>query len=208
MTTVLYVYANPKELNDSFTLRLGRSFFDIYKQVNPDDAIEELDLYKLNLPLVDKNVLEGWDKLRKGETPSPEEKNSIQNILKYTDQFIQADKVVIGAPMWNLGFPPLLKIYLDTLVISNKTFKYTENGPIGLVEDKPVLHFQARGGIYSKGPAKEFEFADSYLSALMKFLGITDFKSVICEGLSLKPEEAEKIFQKAAKEAQSIAKSF
>lgn len=199
MTTVLYVYANPKELNDSYTLRLGRSFFAIYKQVNPDDVVEELDLYKLKLPLIDKLVLGGWDRLRYGENPLPEEEKAIKEVLHFTEEFMQADKVVIAAPMWNLSFPPLLKIYLDTLVISNKTFKYTEDGPVGLVEDKPVLHFQARGGIYSKGPSMDFEFADSYLKALMKFIGITNFQSVICEGLSQNPEDTEKIFQKSSR---------
>ncbi|WP_044747755.1 FMN-dependent NADH-azoreductase [Bacillus alveayuensis] len=211
MAKLLYITANPKPEEQSFSLSVGRAFLNAYKQQNPQDEIVELDLYQIDIPYIDTDVFSGWGKLQQGQAfdqLSAEEKEKVSRINQLTDQFIEADKYVFVTPLWNFSFPPKMKAYIDTICIAGKTFKYTENGPVGLLKDKKAVHIQARGGIYSEGPAKEMEFGDRYLKAVLGFIGITDVQSVIAEGMAAFPNEAEGIKEKAIKQAEEVAKNF
>jgi FMN-dependent NADH-azoreductase len=207
MSKLLYITANPKSANESCSLKLGQAFLETYREVAPQDEIVHLDLYNMDIPYIDADVFSGWGKLAKGETLSEEEQRKVGRINELTDQFIAADKVVFVTPMWNFLFPPRLKAYIDTIVIAGKTFKYTEQGPVGLLKDqgKKVVHIQARGGIYSEGPAKELEFADRYLRAVLAFMGITDVQTVIAEGMAFMPDKADEIMEKAIAHAKDVA---
>jgi FMN-dependent NADH-azoreductase len=211
MAKLLYITANPKPEEQSFSLSVGRAFLNAYKQQNPQDEIVELDLYQTDIPYIDTDVFSGWGKLQQGhafDQLSADEKAKVSRINQLTDQFIAADKYVFVTPMWNFSFPPKMKAYIDTICIAGKTFKYTENGPVGLLTDKKAVHIQARGGIYSEAPMKEMEFGDRYLKAVLGFIGITDVQSIIVEGMAQFPNEAEGIKEKAIKQAQEVAKNF
>lgn len=212
MATVLYITANPKPENESFSLSVGRAFLDAYRQQMPGDRITELDLYKMEkLPYIDADVFSGWGKLQQGtsfDQLAQDEKAKISRINELTDQFVSADKYVFVTPLWNLSIPPRMKAYIDTICVAGKSFKYTENGPVGLLTNKKAVHIQARGGVYSQGPAKDFEFGDRYLRALLSFLGIPDIKSVIVEGMAQTPDQAEAIKAKAIEQAKQVAAEF
>jgi FMN-dependent NADH-azoreductase len=79
------------------------------------------------------------------------------------DQFLEADKVVFVTPMWNFNIPSRVKTYIDNLCIPNKAFKYTENGPVGLIKGKKALHIHATGGVHSHGPGAAMNFGDPFL---------------------------------------------
>lgn len=212
LATVLYITANPKVENESFSLSVGRAFLDTYSQEAPGDQVIELDLYKLEkLPYIDTDVFSGWGKLQQGKAfdeLTQEEKAKVNRINELTDQFVSADKYVFVTPLWNLSIPPRMKAYIDTICIAGKTFKYTENGPVGLLTGKKAVHIQARGGVYSEGPAMDFEFGDRYIRALLSFLGLSEINSIIVEGMALNPDEAEVIKAKAIEQARHIAKDF
>ncbi|GMB09601.1 FMN-dependent NADH-azoreductase [Thermolongibacillus altinsuensis] len=211
MAKLLYITANPKTEDQSFSLSVGRAFLNAYKQQNPQDEVVELDLYQTDIPYIDADVFSGWGKLQQGqsfEQLSEDEKQKVSRINQLTDQFIEADKYVFVTPMWNFSVPPKMKAYIDTICIAGKTFKYTENGPVGLLTNKKAVHIQARGGIYSEGPAKDMEFGDRYLKAVLGFIGITNVQSIIVEGMAAFPNEAEGIKEKAIKQAQEVAKNF
>lgn len=211
MAKLLYITANPKREEESYSLSVGRAFLNAYKQQNPQDEIIELDLYRTDIPYIDADVLNGWGKLQQGQSfdqLSAEEKQKISRINELTDQFISADKYVFVTPMWNFSFPPKMKAYIDTICIAGKTFRYTENGSVGLLTGRKAVHIQARGGIYSEGPTKEVEFGDRYLRAVLGFIGITDVQSVIVEGMAQFPNEAESIKENAIKRAEQVAKNF
>jgi FMN-dependent NADH-azoreductase len=210
MARVLYITANPKAESESYSLRLGKAFLEAYREVAPQDEIIHVDVYQTEIPYIDSDVMNGWGKLAKGEELTPEEQRKVERIGQLTDQFIAADKYVFVTPMWNFNFPPLFKAYIDTLCIAGKTFKYTEQGAVGLLKDKgkKVVHIHARGGVYSEGPAREFDFADKYLRAVMGFLGITDFQSVIAEGMAATPDRAEEIMEHALARARDVAVQF
>ncbi|MCH5584136.1 FMN-dependent NADH-azoreductase [Shimazuella sp. AN120528] len=208
MAKLLYITANPKPVEESFSLRTGKAFLEEYQKANPQDEVVHLDIYNLDIPMIDADVFSGWGKLSKGEDLTSAEKAKVERIAEITDEFVAADKYVFVTPFWNFLFPPKLKAYIDAICIAGKTFKYTENGPVGLLGGKKVVHIQARGGFYSEGPAKELEFGDRYLRTVLNFLGVTDVQTVVAEGMAFDPSKAEGIVAKAIEKAREVARSF
>jgi len=104
------------------------------------------------------------------------------------DEFLAADTIVIGAPMYNFTIPTQLKGWIDRVLVAGKTFAYTEAGPVGLAGGKRVIIAVTRGGLYSEGaPAASVEHQQSYLAAAFGFIGITP-EFIIAEGLALGAE--------------------
>lgn len=105
-------------------------------------------------------------------------------------EFIAADIVVIGAPMYNFTVPTQLKAWIDRIAVAGKTFRYTEKGPEGLAGGKRVIVAATRGNIYSPGaPVAPNDFQEPYLRAVFGFLGITDIAFVRAEGIAFGPEQ-------------------
>lgn len=211
MARVLYITANPKADEQSFSLSVGKAFLEAYRQAKPEDEIVKLDLYQTDIPYIDTDVFNGWGKLQQGKAfdeLDAGEKAKVARINELTEQFIDADKYVFVTPLWNFSFPPLVKAYIDNICIAGKTFKYTAEGPVGLLQNKKAVHIQARGGVYSEGPAADLEFGDRYLHAIFRFIGIHDAKSVIAEGMAQTPNDADSIKQNAIKQAQETVQWF
>lgn len=211
MATVLYITAHPLDHNNSFSLAVGKEFIDGYKKANPGDEIVHLDLYNIEIPQIDAEVFSGWGKLRSGtefNELSNEEKAKVSRLGEIVDQFVAADKYVFVTPMWNFSFPPVMKAYIDSICMVGKTFKYTENGPVGLLNDKKALHIQASGGVYSHGPAASFENGFSYLQKIAAFIGIPKLEGIFIEGVGATPEQAPAIKAKAIEQALELATSF
>ncbi|RIX40481.1 MAG: FMN-dependent NADH-azoreductase [Rhodocyclales bacterium GT-UBC] len=99
-------------------------------------------------------------------------------------EFLAAELLVIGAPMYNFSIPSQLKAWLDRLAQVGRTFKYTEKGPVGLAGGKRVIVVSARGGFYADGPLASMDFQESYLKAFFGFLGISDVDFIRVEGAS------------------------
>lgn len=100
-------------------------------------------------------------------------------------QFLDADVVVIGAPMYNFGIPSTLKAWIDRVAVAGRTFRYTEKGPEGLAGNKKVIIASGRGGIHS-GAASDFQ--EPYLKFVLGFLGIIDVEFVRAEGVNYSPQ--------------------
>lgn len=211
MAKVLFITANPKNKDQSNSLRVADQFLQTYRAKNPNDQITELNLYKTEIPYIDADVFSAWGKLQQGtayDKLAAAEKDIIGRIDKMTEQFIAADKYIFVTPMWNLSVPPKMKAYIDTICIAGKTFKYTENGPVGLLQGKKGIHIQSRGGFYSEGAMRDLEFGDRYIKAIMSFLGINMVDSVVVEGIDHMPQEADRIRGEALKRAETAAQSF
>jgi FMN-dependent NADH-azoreductase len=211
MATVLYITAHPHDHQTSFSLAVGKEFIEAYRAANPQDEVVTLDLYNIDIPHIDADVFSGWGKLRGGSSfdqLSDVEKKKVARLNELVDQFVAADKYVFVSPMWNFSFPPVLKAYIDSFCIAGKTFKYTEQGPVGLLTDKKALHIQASGGVYSEGPAAGFESGHSYLSKIMTFIGVPSFEGIFVEGMAAAPDQAQSIKEKAVEKAKEAAKRF
>ena len=121
------------------------------------------------------------------------------------DEFLGADTVVVGAPMYNFTLPTQLKAWIDRLLIAGKTFRYTENGPEGLAGGRRVIVALTRGGMYGEGsPAAGLEFVERYLRAAFNFIGIEP-EFVLAEGLAISPEQRERSISQALGETLRLA---
>jgi FMN-dependent NADH-azoreductase len=197
MSKVLYVKANPKTRENSYTFKMSEAFVEEYKKANPKDEITTLDLYQEEIKPLTAEMI--------GELFTQED----SDVRRYVKQFSSADKYIIAAPMWNLSIPAILKVYIDYLVVAGVTFKYTEEGPVGLLKDKKVTYLVARGGKYSESPAQDFEMGERYLRTILGFIGITDFTTVSTELTNvLQGEELEKSVAASIEEAKRVAKQF
>jgi len=121
------------------------------------------------------------------------------------EEFLAADIVVIGAPMYNLGVPSQLKAWIDRISIAGKTF-CGEHGPVGLCGAKKLVIASSRGGVDSEGsPAGLFDHQETYLKAALGFLGITDITFIRAEGVAIGPEARGAALAAAKKETAALA---
>lgn len=201
MAKVLYIKANPKSNEESRTFRISEHFIEEYKKAHPEDEIIELDLYKEGIHFLsndDINTIMGPNKENLRNHP----------ILKYTYQFVDADKYVIATPMWNLGVPAILKAYFDYVSVTGITFKYTENGPVGLLKNKKGVVIMTTGGEYLEPPFDQMDFASKYVTTMLKFFGVEEVSVVAAQRLDIIGEDVEKLVGDAKKQAEELAKTF
>lgn len=122
-----------------------------------------------------------------------------------TDEFLAADVVVIGAPMYNFTLPSQLKAWIDRILVAGKTFRYGESGPEGLAGNKRVIVAVARGGFYGEGsPAAPLEHVESYLRGVFGFIGIEP-EFVAVDGVNVSPEQRQKSIELAIGQSTRLA---
>lgn len=115
------------------------------------------------------------------------QENAVSEAL--VQQFLAADVIVIGAPLYNFSIPSQLKAWIDRVAQVGRTFKYTEKGPQGLAGGKTVIVASTRGGVYSASEGgRAMEHQESYLQTVFGFFGITDVRFVRAEGLAMGAE--------------------
>ncbi|MFE3599874.1 FMN-dependent NADH-azoreductase [Streptomyces sp. NPDC059096] len=120
-------------------------------------------------------------------------------------EFLAADVVVIGAPMYNFGIPSQLKSWIDALAVFGKTFHYTQDGPEGLAGDKRVIVASSRGGEYvADTPTASFDHQETYLTSFFAFLGVENLEFVRAEGINYGPEQRKLAIDAALAEAVAL----
>ena len=103
------------------------------------------------------------------------------------DELYAADVLVIGVPVYNFGIPAVLKAWVDLVARVQRTFRYTENGPVGLLKGRKAYLVFASGGVVA---GSEMDFASSYMRHVLTFLGITDVELIAAEGVALDRDAA------------------
>jgi FMN-dependent NADH-azoreductase len=175
--SILGPYSISREVSAAIVARLTAN--------NPDSTIVYRDLANEDLP-----------HLRLAYLPTDHPKASMAGPLdaaaqairdesqRMLDEFLAADTVVIGVPMYNFGVPSQLKAWIDRVIVPGKTFKYGATGVEGLAAGKRVLVALARGGFYGPAsPTASAEHAESYIRSVFGFIGVTDLEIVIVEGV-------------------------
>lgn len=208
MTTVLFVKANNRPADQAVSVKLYETFLASYKESHPNDTVVELDLYNEELPYMGVDMINGTFKDSRGLELTEKEAKALAVADKYLDQFLAADKVVFGFPLWNLTIPAVLHTYIDYLNRAGKTFKYTPEGPVGLIGNKKIVLLNARGGVYSEGPGAEIEMAVKYVASMMSFFGATDIETVVIEGHNKFKDKAEEIIAAGLEDAVKVARTF
>jgi len=163
---------------NSASRQLSREIVARWKAAVPALRVTYRDLHGAALPHFSGKSLARTD----------EEENALN--AQALEDFLGADVIVIGAPMYNFGVPSQLKAWIDRVVVAGKTFRYTASGPEGLTKGKQVIVALSRGGVYAPGAAGEF--AESYLKFVFGFVGVQDITFVRAEGLALSAEHREK----------------
>ena len=130
--------------------------------------------------------------------------NAISEAL--VSQFMAADVIVVGAPLYNFSIPSQLKAWIDRVAQVGRTFKYTEKGPPGLASGKTVNVASTRGGVYSTSEGgRAMEHQESYLQTVFGFFGITDIRFVRAEGLAMGDAAKTQALDAAALEIRATA---
>jgi FMN-dependent NADH-azoreductase len=125
------------------------------------------------------------------------------------DEFLAADIVVIGAPMYNFGIPSTLKTWIDHLAIAGKTFSYSEAGVQGLASGKRVILASSRGGFYGADtPMAALQHQESYLRGFFAFIGIPELEVVSAEGVNYGPEHKQKALDGAVAQAAALGRAL
>ena len=120
---------------------------------------------------------------------SPEQRRELEVGEEVLDEFLWADVVVVGAPMYNFTVPTQLKVWIDHICVAGKTFRYTPSGAVGLCWGKRVIIVSTRGGKFTAGsPVEHMDFQEKYLAAVFAFLGLSDVEYVRAEGVAYGPE--------------------
>ncbi len=184
---LLYITAHPFAEENSSSRRLSRAFIESYKESHPEDEIKEIDLYNSGI-----NFLSAEDL---GSIFGGEE-NKVKEVA---EEFANADKYVFASPMWNLNMPAILKAYIDYVSYAGISFKYTANGPVGLLENKKAAYVLSTGGIYSNIEAQGYNMGKIYLEGILAFLGITDVTTYILEGTNMVTPEQAKVNEEELK---------
>ncbi|GJM83070.1 FMN-dependent NADH-azoreductase 1 [Paenibacillus sp. HMSSN-139] len=207
MSKLLIINAHPEaNSTSSFSLNVLDYFLKIYKERHSnDEVIEQINLYDDVVPMVDQTVLSAWRKQNNGEALTNEEQERTGHMNKVLQQFKSARKYIIAYPLHNFNIPSKLKDYMDNIMIARETFKYTENGSVGLLKDgRSMVVIQGSGGIYTNNDwYTEVEYSHKYLKSMFQFLGIEDFEILRVQGTDILDKN--EILQKAYKEAEEAA---
>ena len=172
---LLAIKAHPFTKEKSTTVALLDQFLESYAESHPEDEITVLDLFATEIPDIDGTLLTAWE-------TDPSEWTEAQRVCaerfdSFSNQFLEYDKIVIANPLWNMHVPTRLKAWLDTLLITNKTFRYTSHGPEGLVKGKKVMHLQSNGS-----PFDGQDPATKHIEGIFKFIGIHDVEHIFIDG--------------------------
>ncbi|KUM52707.1 MULTISPECIES: FMN-dependent NADH-azoreductase [Rheinheimera] len=142
--------------------------------------LDTLDLNATPVPHLEMTEMAAW------MTPAEQRSSEQQRLAAISDDIVArikaADVIVLGVPMYNFGIPSQLKALLDRVARAGITFKYTEQGPVGLLDDKPVVIFAARGGIYQ---GTGLDSQTPFLQTFFNFVGLKDLHFVYAEGLNM-----------------------
>jgi FMN-dependent NADH-azoreductase len=177
--------SNSTRLADAITGRLRSQL--------PDAQLTLRDLATNPHPVLDAAALAALSTPAVERTPEQAARVALDDALIAEVQ--AADVVVLGVPMYNFGIPSTLKAWIDRIAIAGKTFRYTAEGPQGLVGDKRLVLALARGGVYEPNALGEHQ--ESYLRFMFGFLGITDPVVLTAEGLARSGADRERIITEA-----------
>lgn len=166
--------------------KLSRDFIKAWRRHSPQDRIITRDLAKDPVPHLTAERFQAF------LTPAVEHTPEQRRVVAYSDALIEelrrADVIVLGLPMYNFGVPSTLKAYFDHVARAGVTFRYTPDGPEGLLRNKKVYVLAARGGAYQ---GTTLDTQTQYVTNFLKFLGMQDIEFVYAEGLAMGEEKAQ-----------------
>jgi FMN-dependent NADH-azoreductase len=184
---------------NSVSRQLTRNAVDQWVASHTDTVVDYLDLALSSPSHLSAESLGFRMPATDSTTEGQRRENAISEAL--VSQFLAADVIVVGAPLYNFSIPSQLKAWIDRIAQVGRTFAYTATGPKGLAGGKTVIVVSTRGGVYSTSEGgRAMEHQESYLQTVFGFLGITDVRFVRAEGVSMGEEKKAEALAGAAAE--------
>ncbi|WP_376695613.1 FMN-dependent NADH-azoreductase [Wenzhouxiangella sp. EGI_FJ10305] len=180
--------------------RLADAFAERWRENNPDGRIICRDLALEPIAHLSAEAFKGFQADTAERTPEQHAATAVSDSL--IAELRAADEVALGLPMYNFSVPSTLKAWMDHVARAGVTFRYTENGPEGLIDDKPLYVFAARGGQYQ---GTEMDTQTPLVRMFFNMLGIRDIRFTYAEGLAMGPEQAEQSRTKAVEAIERLA---
>lgn len=179
---VLHIITSPRG-EASVSKKLGNAIVGRIQIKYPGSMVKERDLTTNLFPHLDEVQIGSW--FMNAENRLPEHDKAIKISEEVIAEIQEADICVIGAPLYNFAIPSTLKAYLDHIARPGIAFRYTENGPEGLIRNKKVYLAFTSGGVYSEGPFQSYDFVVPYLQKVLGFMGMNDISIFRAEGLNV-----------------------
>lgn len=202
MTSILLVTSSPRG-QASHSTRLATELVEKLHAARPESAVVRRDLVRDVLPHIDPDFASGIATPSDRRTARQEGAVAISDAV--VDEALAADTIVVAAGIINFSIPSTLKAWLDHLARSGRTFRYTEDGPMGLARNKKVYLVVASGGVYSEGPAAALDHAVPYLISIFAFMGMTDVELVRIEGVAMGAEAERQALANAQSRVSELA---
>lgn len=182
----------------SVSRELTKRIVAAWKASHPDTSVQYLDVAAQAPAHFTANAM-GFRTGQEASTDVQRAENAVSEAL--VSQFLAADVIVIGAPLYNFTIPSQLKAWVDRIAQIGRTFKYTDKGAVGLAGGKTVIVASSRGGMYSTSEGGQaMEHQESYLKVVFGFFGITDVRFVRAEGVGMGPDAKALAFASAEKD--------
>ncbi|GAB2695615.1 NAD(P)H-dependent oxidoreductase [Mucilaginibacter koreensis] len=181
MSKILNVISSPRGAASN-SIKLANAIIDRLKEKDPGAAVHTRDLTKGPFPHLEEAHLNAF--FTPAEQHTEENKAAIKHSNEAIQEIMDADIIVIGAPMYNFTISSTLKAWIDHICRAGITFKYTATGPVGLVSGKKAYVAVATGGVYADG-AQSGDFLTPYIKSILAFIGITDVTFVTAEGFAM-----------------------
>lgn len=193
MKNILHIISSPRT-EVSASRKLGNAVIEEILAKYPDSRIKERDLTKSPAPFLEEAHINSF--FTPAENRSPEQ----EAINRYSESLIselqEADIIVVDSPMYNFSVPSTLRSYFDHTSRAGYTFRYDENGPKGMLNNKKLYVAFTSGNIYSEGPYQSYDSNVPYVRNIFGFYGVTDVSVFRAEGLSI-PGIMENALEKA-----------
>lgn len=182
MKNILHIISSPR-VGISDSRKLGNAVIEKIKEKYPDANVKERDLAKNQVPVLDAVHINTF--FSPAESHSPEQQEINKYSLELISELQEADIIVVESPMYNFSVPTTLKAYFDFTSRAGYTFKYDENGPKGLLNDKKLYIAFTSGNIYSEGPYQVYDSNVPYIKNIFGFYGVSDVSVFRAEGLAI-----------------------
>jgi len=181
--------------------QLADRFVAAWRQKHPEARVVLRDLAASPVPHLDAGRFQAL--LAKPEERTAEQQAVVDYSDRLIDELRQADIVVIGLPMYNFSVPSMLKAYFDHIARAGITFRYTANGPEGLLGGRKAIVLAARGGMYAGTP---LDTQTGYVRQFLGFIGIGDVEFVYAEGLNMGDEQKTAALDEAHRRLETLAR--
>lgn len=182
MKNILHIISSPR-MEVSASRKLGKAVVEKIKEKYPDALVKERDLTKNSVPILEEIHINTFFTPAESHSPEQEEINEYSTGL--ISELQEADIIVIDSPMYNLSVPASLRAYFDFTSRAGYTFKYDENGPKGLLNNKKLYIAFTSGNIYSEGPYQVYDSNVPYVKNVFGLYGVSDVSVFRAEGLSI-----------------------